>query len=55
MTVPLVFNNYNIVGIVIGICDGFLLGFSLGKKIENQEGLLDGDSVGLFVIFPCGI
>ena len=31
--------------IVLGIFDGFLMGFELGKKIENQEGLLDGDCV----------
>ena len=31
--------------ILVGICDGFLLGFALGKKLENQEGLLDGDCV----------
>ena len=33
-------------GIVQGIFDGLLLEFALGKNIENQEGLLDGDCVG---------
>ena len=32
-----------------------LLVFVLGKKLDKQKCLLDGDYVGLFVIFPCGI
>ena len=33
-------------GILLGLCDGFLLEFALGKKLENQEVLLDVDCVG---------
>ena len=32
-------------GIVLGLCDVFLMVFALGKKIDNQEGLLGGDCV----------
>ena len=42
-------------GIVIGICDGFLLGFALGKKIEHQEGFLDGDCVGSLLGVVLGV
>ena len=38
-------------GILLWICDVFLLGFSLNKKLENQEGLLDGDCVGSLLGF----
>ena len=34
------------VGILLGLCDSFLMVFALGKKIANQEGLLEGDCVG---------
>ena len=53
--VPLGFNICYSMVIVLRIWDGFLLVFALGKKLENQEGWLDGDCVGFFVIFPCGI
>ena len=33
------FKLCNIVSILLGLCDGFLLRFALGKKLENQEGL----------------
>ena len=33
-------------GILIGLCDGLMLDFALGKKLYNQECLLDGDCVG---------
>ena len=49
--VPLGFKLFNIVGILLWICDVFLLGFSLNKKLENQEGLLDGDCVGSLLGF----
>ena len=42
---PLGFNICNIVGILLGLCSGLLLVFALGKKLENQEGLLDSDCV----------
>ena len=32
-------------GVLLGICDGFLLGFTLGEKNDNQEGFLNGDYV----------
>ena len=32
-------------GVLLGISYSFLLGFALGKKLENQEGFLDGDCV----------
>ena len=51
---PIGFNICNTVFIVLGIFDGFFLGFALGKKLDNQE-FLDGDCFGFFVIFPCGI
>ena len=35
--VPMSFQIFNTVGIVIGICDGFLLGFALGKKLRTKE------------------
>ena len=44
---PISFKLCNTVGIVLGLCDGFLLVFSLGLKTnKNQEFLLDGHCVG---------
>ena len=42
-------------GIVLGLCDVLLMGFTLGKKLENQEGLLDGDCVGSLLGAVLGI
>ena len=36
-------------GIVLCLCDCFLLAFALGKKIYNQEGLLNGYYVGFLL------
>ena len=41
--------------IVLGICDGFLLGSSLGKKLDNQEVFLDGDCVGSLLGVVLGV
>ena len=42
-------------GILIDICFGFLLRFSLGKKPENQEGLVDGFGVGSLLGVVLGV
>ena len=42
-------------GIVLGLCDVLLMGFTLGKKLENQEGLLDGDCVGSLMDVVLGV
>ena len=42
-------------GIVLGLCDVFLTVFALGKKIDNQEGLLDGDCVGSLLGVVLGV
>ena len=41
--------------IVLGMCDGFLLVSALGKKIYNQEFLLDGDCVGSLLGIALGV
>ena len=46
---------FNTESVVIGLFDGLLMIFTLCKIIENQEGLLDVDIVGFYVIFTYGI
>ena len=43
------------VGILLGLCDGFLLGFEFGKKNENLEVLLDGDCDGSLLGIVLGV
>ena len=42
-------------GILLGIFDSFLLGFALGKKLDNQECFLDGDCVGALTGVVLGV
>ena len=41
--------------ILLGLCDGLLMGFALGNKLENQESLLYGDCVGYLLDFFMGV
>ena len=52
---PLGIKTCNTVVIVLGICDGFLLLFALGKKLDNQEVFLDGGCVGYLLGFVLGV
>ena len=37
------------------LCNGFLLAFELGKKIDNQEKFLNGDCVGSLLGVVLGV
>ena len=53
--VPLGFKLFKVVGILLGLCYVFLLVFSLRKKLENRESLLDGDCVGYLLGVLLGV